>query len=94
MPFQNALDERMFVRPSTGLERDGLASLEKTFDLFQTQRFGLLHGDSYLPAASLFLNTRRITVRLILYWTRRDSQPDGVVAYTVISDLAVGSADP
>jgi hypothetical protein len=46
MPFQNALDERIFVRPITGLERDGLASLEKTFDLFQTQRFGLLHGDS------------------------------------------------
>ncbi len=49
MPLQDAFDERIFVASIAALEGDGLAPVEKTLDLLQTQRFGLLHGDSHRP---------------------------------------------
>ena len=82
MPLQNGFDERLFLRSIAGGERDGFTPVEKTLDLLETQRFGLLHGDSHRPQLARFeSNLPRSPpgsscigiappFRLILYWIR------------------------
>ena len=37
MPLQDAFDERVFIRSTSGLELDGPTPVEKTLDLIETQ---------------------------------------------------------
>ncbi len=75
MPLQDAFDERVFIRSTSGLELDGPTPVEKTLDLIETQLIRLAARRLPSPAVCLFLiDLAQITSRLILCWNHPSLQ--------------------